>query len=70
MVVRQIVVFEDQNGDLDFRLVRAALPAGSKPLVIVKGAFSLDDIVEGEENGKQEIIDYATEQSGFPLRAS
>lgn len=67
---RQIVVFErdgrqTSNGkpELDWRLVRASLPAGSSPLVIAnQDGFAVEC---GQWFDTAEVCQLAEEQSGY-----
>jgi hypothetical protein len=64
---REIVVFErvieDREPELDFRLIRQALPDGSSPLAIAdKDGFSVHC---GQEFLFADVKKFAEEQSGF-----
>jgi hypothetical protein len=69
---REIVVFErnlaqygdvDPKPELDFRLVRQALPVGAQPLAIVTGEGF--NIVDGQFYTRDEVRKFAEEQSGY-----
>lgn len=64
-MTRDIVVFETKHGVLDFRLIRGALPIGSAPLAIVEngGGFA----VSGQENSRDDVVEFSRTQSGYPL---
>jgi hypothetical protein len=65
-MLRDLVVFEiERNGksELDFRLIRGALPGGAKPLAIAdRHGFA---VVCGEEFSTDEVAAYAEQQSGY-----
>ena len=66
-MLRDIVVFERQSEEgtfeLDFRLLRGALPAGACPLAIAdRHGFAVS---EGQGFLAQEVACFAEEQSGY-----
>ena len=69
-MLRDIVVFERDErhtdsgkAELDFRLVRQALPAGAVPLaVITRHGFS---VVDGVCFSADEVESFGAEQSGY-----
>ena len=65
-MLRDIVVYEiEQNGhfELDFRLLRGALPGGACPLAIAdRHGFAVS---EGQGFLAQEVANFAEEQSGY-----
>ena len=69
-MIRDIVVFErderhTDNGkpELDFRMVRGALPSGSCPLAIAdRQDFQ---VVCGQWFDSEQVADFAEEQSGY-----
>ena len=47
-MARDIVVFETEDGELDFRLIRQTLPSGSTPVALVDNGRWM--AIEGEYN--------------------
>lgn len=69
---RSIVIFERDERytssgipELDFRLVRQSLPAGSSPLCIANQDGFAMSVECGQWFTEDEIIRFAEEQSGF-----